>query len=167
MKTVGIIFLLVCNHTIFSQVKLTVLSKQEIVVQEKNILVLISNKDEFDNIYSSLYLKTNSFLDLIGSIGVGNGFLKLNKNNEITLSKDIFTKKAVTEYWFEIGDKSSTYGAKSLIIIWFDGTNWQFTKTPFDRYKLIKNANGTKSVQDLSHKNGKKVEFMNGELTIR
>jgi hypothetical protein len=167
MKTIGIIFLIVCSHTIFSQAKLTLMSKQEIAVQEKSILVLISNKDEFDNIYSSLYLKTNSFLDLIGSIGVGNGFLKLNKNNEIPLSKEVFSKKVATEYWFEIGDKSSTYGAKSLIIIWFDGVNWQFTKAPFDRYKLIKNSDGTKSIQDMSHKNGKKVKFINGELTIK
>jgi hypothetical protein len=165
MRTLTIIFFIICGNTLFSQIQQNQLSKQQILVEKKKLL-LISNSDKYENIYLYLYEERNTFLDLVGTIGVSNGNLPLDKSDKIKLNTCSFTRKDLTEYWFEVGDKSSTYGATSIIIIWNNGLNWEFTKTPFSRFELIKNGNGITTIKDLRSKKTRIMSFKDGVITI-
>lgn len=133
------IFLSILIYLLFG---VTTLKAQEIykskIINGKGTgypLIIKVYKDKYENINVCLYDKQNY---LYSTSGVGNSNLLDTITN--TFIKEVeFIKNNHKEFYIETYDVSSTFGANTFFIIWFDGFLWNITKSPFVKSTLETN----------------------------
>jgi hypothetical protein len=129
---------------------------EKIKISEKDYLKVNIVKDKSDNLIISLKDTHNYLYD---ASGVGNSDVVKTNNNVNFIKTGEFIKNKFSEYYFETYDVSSSFGANCIFIIWFDGTYWRITKSPFDK-SIVRDINKDKLLEVVSLEKGNKRKVL-------